>query len=526
MAASVRHRERRRTSGLGYGAIVATLACFVVLEGIAGARRSPLVPVLPPGATTPRWTAVLARWFGFRDAGSVALTVIAIALIAAAGLSLAVLLVEAWRGRVGVTAVLLATVAALGMVVAGPVLLSRDVTSYAAYGRMLAFHHANPYLHPPSAFPGDPYTASVSREWLGARSVYGPVFTLISAAIARAGGDDVGRTLLLFRALAAVATLGVVGLVTDVARTLRPGRAAFAAGLVGLNPVVVVHTVGGGHNDPVMALFLAAATWTVVSFSDVHRSSRRVTAGAATVTLLLTVATLVKAVAALPLVVWLVFAVVGSPRFRTRALAMHVAVIAVASLLLFAPFMSGAATLHPILGAAGRQGWASPAAMVARLIERAAGASVGPTVGTVVKAAFVAVLVALVVAAMPGASARGTSAAVRSSTLVSAWATSVLVLALTVPYLLPWYAMWFLPLLPFVDDVRQLVAGVALAALLSLTGIPTEPAVAPAAWRDMVSAVHYGAAASALAILLVVAASIVSQRAGAMTTSRSPNARA
>ena len=40
----------------------------------------------------------------------------------------------------------------------GPLLLSRDVYSYWAYGRMVWTHDANPYTSVPDRFPQDPAT--------------------------------------------------------------------------------------------------------------------------------------------------------------------------------------------------------------------------------------------------------------------------------------------------------------------------------------------------------------------------------
>lgn len=503
------------------------LACYVVLEAIAGARRSPLVPVLPRGGAAPAWASSLAAWLSIRDATATTLAVLALAVVAASCVLLGVLAVEAWRGRVAVRTVLMAAVAAAALVAAGPVLLSRDVTSYAAYGRMLAFHQANPYVHAPSAFPYDPYTTAVSREWLRARSVYGPVFTLISVALVRLGGADVARTLLLFRSLAAVSAIGALLLAVDAARRLRPGREALAAALIGLNPVVVVHTIGGGHNDALMALFLAAAAWTAVATKSARRSGGARPAGALAVTVLLTLAALVKAVAGVLLLQWLLTSVASSRASRARALATHVAAIVTTSVALFAPLFAGAATLRSILGAASRQGWASPAAMVARLLSSPiTPARAGPALATAVEAVFLAGFLVLVATVLRRGLRPTRSLVAPDAVSPAAWATTMLLLALTVPYLLPWYAMWFLPLLPLADDPRELAAGAALTGLLALTGIPTEPGVAPTAWRAMVSAVHYGAASIALGLLLFLGVSIVRQRAGAITTSRSPNARA
>jgi hypothetical protein len=81
------------------------------------------------------------------------------------------------------------------------------------------------------------------------------------------------------------------------------------------------------------------------------------------------------------------------------------------------------------------------------------------------------------------------------------WGGTMLLLALAAPYLLPWYAAWFVPFLGMMRDRALARAGLAVAALLALTGIPAEPGNAPQVWRDMLLAVHYAAAPAMLALL-------------------------
>ena len=92
-------------------------------------------------------------------------SILALALLLGA---LALVLVEAWRGRVRLQTAMACVIVSLGLAVAAPVLLSRDVYSYAAYGRIFTLHGANPYVVPPSAFPSDPFVRVASREWIDA----------------------------------------------------------------------------------------------------------------------------------------------------------------------------------------------------------------------------------------------------------------------------------------------------------------------------------------------------------------------
>jgi Glycosyltransferase family 87 len=101
---------------------------------------------------------------------------------------------------------------------------------------------------PPSAAAGDPAFADV--DWTGATSGYGPLFTLASYPLAWL---PVGAAVAVLKALAAAAVLGIALLVARLApaRGVDPVR---AAAFVALNPLVLVHVVGGAHNDGLATL--------------------------------------------------------------------------------------------------------------------------------------------------------------------------------------------------------------------------------------------------------------------------------
>jgi hypothetical protein len=82
------------------------------------------------------------------------------------------------------------------------------------------------------------------------------------------------------------------------------------------------------------------------------------------------------------------------------------------------------------------------------------------------------------------------------------WGTALLAGALAGPYLLPWYAAWFAPLLALIRDRAVVWMGVATCVVLSLTGVPAEPGTHPAWYRSALLMVHY-AAAPAMVVVLV-----------------------
>ena len=137
---------------------------------------------------------------------------------------------------------------------AGPVLLSTDVYTYWDYGRIAAIHGGNPYEDEPSAYPGDPAYARMGADWRDTTSVYGPGFTLASEAHAAVVGESPTAAAWLYKGLGAAAMVAAFLL----AARLAPRR-AYAAAFVGWNPLLALHFAGGGHNDAwMMALVLAA----------------------------------------------------------------------------------------------------------------------------------------------------------------------------------------------------------------------------------------------------------------------------
>jgi alpha-1,6-mannosyltransferase len=163
------------------------------------------------------------------------------------GAYLGVLVAAPALGRRLVWAVILLAVA--GFAVA-PVLLSHDVYSYLDYARLGVVHGLDPYVQPPLAAPADPAFAHVT--WPETTSAYGPLFTLATYPLAWL---PLGLAVALLKLAAAFSVLGLALVVSRLAswRGLDPLR---AAAFVALNPLVLVHVVGGAHNDG-LAMLLA-----------------------------------------------------------------------------------------------------------------------------------------------------------------------------------------------------------------------------------------------------------------------------
>ena len=131
-----------------------------------------------------------------------------------------------------------------------PVLLSHDAFSYVDYARLGVRHGLDPYVNAPEAAPADPAFAHVT--WTETPSAYGPLFTLATYPLAWL---PIWLAVAILKALAAISVLGLAWVVSRLAtwRGVDPTR---AAAFVALNPLVLVHVVGGAHNDG-LAMLLA-----------------------------------------------------------------------------------------------------------------------------------------------------------------------------------------------------------------------------------------------------------------------------
>jgi hypothetical protein len=178
-----------------------------------------------------------------------------------------------------------------------PVLLSHDVYSYVDYARLGVVHGLDPYVHPPAAAPFDPAYTRVT--WIDATSAYGPLFTLATYPLAQL---PVWLAVAVLKAAAALSVLGTAVLVARMA-SMRGVSPLGAAAFVALNPLVLIHVVGGAHND---GLAMLLATIGVAAML----TSREASAGA---TFIATFAIKAPAALAAP------FALVGAARMKPCA---------------------------------------------------------------------------------------------------------------------------------------------------------------------------------------------------------------
>lgn len=173
----------------------------------------------------------------------------------AAVVSLAVLVACWWRvlrlagqGRTGLRAVALTGVAWVLPVVLAPPLVSMDVYSYLAQGTMVN-HGLDPYSGGPVLLGDDPALARVDPRWRATPAPYGPLALLVLRAVTASHGDLATQVVLL----RVVALLGVAAAVGAALAMAPATRRAHVLALCALNPVTLVHLVGGAHLDAILA---------------------------------------------------------------------------------------------------------------------------------------------------------------------------------------------------------------------------------------------------------------------------------
>lgn len=479
------------TSRRARAATAAVLATSGAVAVLAARPDSPFTPLLFPGDRAPGFLSAVARVLGLHLLSRDVAALVGAVLLFAAAAAFVWALREAWRGRITVRGVLAVGVALHLLVFVLPLFLSRDVYSYSYYGRMVSEYGVNPYLFTPGEFLRDPFYLVVSHHWIDSPSVYGPAFTVLSAGVTALFTEPLAA-IDAFKAVAALASVATMFLVVASARRVRPERAAFAGLLVGWNPVILFHTVAGGHNDALVGLAVAAAALLLLLRRDLAATA------------VLVVGSLVKVSAVIPLVVALAVAVARRPPGRRlRALGTHVGVGALAGLPFILPFMQ---TQDPALGQlelASRQGWLAPSRFLVvtlrGIVRGIAGETAGDVASAVIRLLFPVVL-GLVLFAIVRHAARDRQR-LGPEVVVGAMGWATLFGLMLAPLLLPWYAAWVLPLVWLLPRPARNGA-VLIAVALVITELMSEPTRGPRVWEVMVLWLHWVATPVVLAVLV------------------------
>jgi hypothetical protein len=411
---------RIRARSLLASALLAGLVVTTAAFGLLAASPGHMLIRNPGRVVLPDWfTGPLADLQLHTTAGREAWALIAICAAYLAILPLA--------GRLRPRHVIAAIVGLNILFALAPPLLSSDVFSYIAYGRIGALHGLDPYRVTPAMIHHDPVYDFVG--WRHIPSIYGPLFTVGSYPI---GLLSVPAALWSFKALACISCLVLTGLVWKLAEQFgRSGPAAAAT--FGLNPIVLIWAVGGAHNDLLMLAVLFAGLVLIMG-------ERAIAGGAA-----LGAAVAIKITAGLALP----FVLIGDRR-RLRVLAGFAACAAVSAVLAFLVFPDHAVNLI--------QTYKLEQRLVAlHSIPNELTNLFGPARLTVnghrIAQALFLIAIAWTLVRV-----------VRTRDWVSTCGWAMVALVATSPWFVPWYSMWPLPFAAVSRDRRLLVATLALQA--------------------------------------------------------------
>jgi hypothetical protein len=152
------------------------------------------------------------------------------------------------RGSLPKAAVIGAICLTIGAAVSAPSNQSKDVFSYAMYGRIVTVYHENPFSMYPVHFEGDPMRRQVGQLWQRTPDIYGPAFTAMMASLAPVNGESTFRVRFSYQLIAAAALAAILWLLWR-----RTGSVLVLA-FVGLHPLATVSVVNGGHPDALVGL--------------------------------------------------------------------------------------------------------------------------------------------------------------------------------------------------------------------------------------------------------------------------------
>lgn len=177
------------------------------------------------------------------------------------------------------------------LVFAAPI-MSRDVYSYLVQGVLLREGY-DPYTQGAATHPGA-YLVEVSHDWRNTTTPYGPLHLWLGEGVTRIAGENVTLGVYIFKLISLLGFAAIVWAVPRIARELG-GNPALALWLGVMNPVMIIHLIGGMHNESVMV--------GLVSIGIVLALRKNVLLGIA----IIAVGMALKATAAfaLPFVVWI-----------------------------------------------------------------------------------------------------------------------------------------------------------------------------------------------------------------------------
>lgn len=325
-------------------------------------------------------------------------------------------------------------------------LFSRDTYSYLAQGALLR-DGLDPYAVGPVANPNS-LLDDVSPIWTTTTAPYGPAFILIAKFVTLVVGDNIVAGTVLLRLCMLPGLMLLIWAAPRVARHVG-ADGPIALWICVLNPLVIVHLMGGVHNEMLMVgLMMAGIALTL---------ARHHVGGAA----LIAAAVAVKATAvlALPFMVWVWMRHLSGNRIRAFAIA---AATSIATFVAVFAVLSGLAGvglgwLTALAGSVKIINWLTVPTAIANLTNAIIGLFVPVSFYAVLETArLVGIGVVMVSLPLLWWRFRHTD---REALQGITWAMVIVVLF--VPAALPWYYTWPLAVASALAQSRNAIALIA-----------------------------------------------------------------
>jgi hypothetical protein len=146
-----------------------------------------------------------------------------------------------------------------------PPLLSKDVWAYLEQG-WIVLQGFDPYLTPLSTL-GGPFAERVDIYWRYTTTVYPPLALQIQAVVVWLSGSDPFWSMMAMRLPGLASVVGIGACLPRIARATGHDQGhALWLGL--LNPLVLVHFIGGAHNDAWAVALGVAGIWLAIRWRN------------------------------------------------------------------------------------------------------------------------------------------------------------------------------------------------------------------------------------------------------------------
>lgn len=137
-----------------------------------------------------------------------------------------------------------------------PAMLSYDIFNYISTTKVLFFYHENPYVIMPIEFIGDPFLLFMHAA--NKIALYGPVWIVLTGIPFFLGFGNFVLTLLSYKLFIFIAYVLAVMLISKLTKSI------LSVVIFALNPLVIIETLIGSHNDIVM-IFLVLSSFFFLS---------------------------------------------------------------------------------------------------------------------------------------------------------------------------------------------------------------------------------------------------------------------